>query len=903
MKPEEKARVKIDQWFKDAGWKVINRIEFEANSTAIAVREGKMKHNLEADYLLFINSTAVGVLEAKRVEIDVTSQEVSGQVERYAQNVPEFYPTYQTPLPFLYKSNGKDLYFKDFRNPDSKYERISEIHRPYDLVRKLGIEDVFAGLPTLSDKGLRSCQYKAILGLENSFREGRKRALIVLATGAGKTFLACLAIYRLLSYTPMRRVLFLVDRNNLARQAESAFGQFKLTYNGDPFNTIYLVERLKSNNSLNNSNVVISTIQRLFSFLKGETIRDNDDDDSNDPSENDVVLADNESLPKDYFDLIIVDESHRSIYGKWRKVLDYFSSAHMVGLTATPIPDTMAFFDNNLVINYTLEDSIVDGVNVDSRVYRIKTEVTENGGAIKQGESAERVTVYTGKTETITYTENTNYTIEELNRSIINPSQIKLILQDYKDKVFKEMFPEREENYDYIPKTLIFALNERHANNIVRIAKEVFEEECQRNNNFVQKITYSVNDSDGLIRQFNNDKAFRIAVTCTLVATGTDVPPLEVVMFMRDIQTKTLYTQMKGRGTRTIDDEKLYNVTPNAHSKDYFILIDAVGVTEHEMSMPAGGNEGPTPPMLTLKEILERISHGEILDEYIKRLAGTLARLNKKVKADQKEKFLELSGVDMKELSQRFYNALSNDNLPPFVNINNPNIERKQLVAPLAENAKAREYILELVAGFIEILIPGEDKLIYSGFSVEDATLIKDSFEEYCRENADKIEALRIIYNQTGEAINYAMLKDLEQKLKQENNRFTSNLLWNTYAILNVDKVCKTTGKEVGALTNLIQLVRFAYNQIDFLESAIHNADQYFNLWLGQKHRNLSEEQKEIIKEIFNYVAANGACTVIDIREHNVTQAAQLITAFGGRENANMALDSLYKFVFVRKIA
>ena len=425
-------------------------------------------------------------------------------------------------------------------------------------------------LPTLSPKGLRACQYEAITQLEQSFRNGENRALMVLATGAGKTYTACLAAYRMLAFTPMKRILFLVDRNNLGKQAETEFGTFRLTENGDPFNTIFTVNRLKSSSVLTDSNVVISTIQRLFSLLKGDEITDNDEDDK-EIEDKEIILPENPNLPSDFFDMIIIDECHRSIYGNWQKVLNYFSKAKLIGLTATPIPETKAFFNGNIIVNYTLEKSIVDGVNVDCRVYRIKTQATENGGAILEGDKVKRETCYTGQVQTINNQETKNYTREELNRSIINPAQIKLILETYRDAVYTELFtdPQREPNMDYLPKTLIFALNENHATNIVQIAKEVFG---HNDNCFVQKITYSAGDSNELIRQFRNDKDFRIAVTCTLVATGTDIKPLEVVMFMRDVASEPLYIQMKGRGVRTIGDEQLRNVTPNAYSKDCFFL-------------------------------------------------------------------------------------------------------------------------------------------------------------------------------------------------------------------------------------------------------------------------------------------------------------------------------------------
>lgn len=901
MTPEEKARQKIDQWFTDAGWEVINRDDYEPTCTAAAIREGLLKGNLEADYFLFINGKAVGVLEAKREETDAFSSVVCEQAALYARSVPNIYQTYQKPLPFIFTSNGKELYFCDFREQDHYFKQIMTIPTPHELVKKLGINDYFAGLPTLRKKGLRDCQYEAITELEKSFRSGQQRALMVLATGAGKTYTACLAAYRMLSYTPMRRVLFLVDRNNLGKQAEGEFGTFRLTENGEAFNTIFTVNRLRSSSIPSDSNVVISTIQRLFSFLKGETIEDNDDDDENEPAE-EVILPPNPNLPHDYFDMIIVDECHRSIYGNWRKVLEYFDTARLVGLTATPIEETIAFFNNNRIVNYTLEKSIVDGVNVDCRVYRIKTQVTETGGAILEGEKFKEETRYTGEVKTVSSKETKTYTNKELNRSIINPAQIKLILSTYRDVVYTELFndPQREPNMDYLPKTLIFALNEAHATNIVQIAKEVFGRTDDR---FVQKITYSAGDSNELIRQFRNDKDFRIAVTCTLVATGTDVKPLEVVMFMRDVESLPLYIQMKGRGVRTIGDEQLRNVTPNAFSKDCFYLVDAVGVTEHEMTIPTASDE-PTTKTITLKELLERISHGYFPDEYLKRLAATLARIYNKADDSQRKEFTRLSRDDMKELSARIYDTLEKGTLPPFVSTEKPNLERKGLVSPLANHADARRYLLILAAGFVNTLMPGEDTLISKGFSIEEAKCTTEAFEEFCRENADEIEALRIIYNNEGEPITYSMLKDLEHKLKMANNHFAPKQIWNSYAVLSPGKVKRSTTKEESdALTNIIQLVRFAFRQIDRLESVVTTSKQYFNLWLGQNQREITDKQREVISRIVDYIASNGACTVRDIREDDATHAAQMIRAFGNMQKVDEALYSLYTFVVLRKAA
>lgn len=903
MKPEEKARVKIDQMFEDAGWKVVDRDEYSPTMDAVAVREGLLNHNLEADYFLLLNGKAVGVLEAKREEVDVASEKVCEQTARYAYNVPDCYQVFSHPLPFGYQSNGEATYFRDFRTYRTDIVLLNRIHSPKEVRKMLDIVDPYENLPELQHKGLRNCQYEAISQLEASFRTGQDKALIVLATGAGKTYTACLAAYRMLAYTPMRRILFLVDRNNLGKQAEGEFGMFRLTETGDPFNVIYSVNRLKSAEIPSDSNVVISTIQRLFSLLKGDAIDDNDnDEDSAEPS-SPVELPDNPTLPRDFFDMIVIDECHRSIYGNWKKVLDYFSGAKMVGLTATPVPETKAFFNNNIVVNYTLEKSIVDGVNVDGRIYRIKTEATENGGAIRQGDTVRRETVYTGKVETVSLNETKQYTKEELNRSIINPAQIKLVLETYRDVVYTELFtdPQREPLMNYLPKTLIFALNENHATNIVNIAREVFGHTGE-NDPFVQKITYSSGDSNELIRQFRNDKEFRIAVTCTLVATGTDVKPLEVVMFMRDVQSEPLYVQMKGRGVRTIGDEQLRNVTPNAFSKDCFYLIDAVGVTEHEKTIPAVTIE-ETSQTITFRRLLELLSYGNVSDDYLRLLASKLARIYNKSSEEQRNRFLELANIDMKELSAAIFKALDENLLPEYININEPNLERKGLIGSIINHLDVKQYLLVLNAGFVETLMPGEDTLIYKGFSTEEAHSLTSAFEKYCDEHKDKIEALRILWNNTGEPITYSMLKDLENNLKITNNKLSAQRLWNSYALLSPDDVRKhTTKEEREALTNIIQLVRYAFHQIDNLDSVYATSQRYFNLWCGQRNNEKTAKQIEVMRQIVDYIASNGSCSIADIAADDRTRAAQLIQAFGSANAAAEALVSLSKFIIYRKV-
>ena len=310
------------------------------------------------------------------------------------------------------------------------------------------------------------------------------------------------------------------------------------------------------------------------------------------------------------------------------------------------------------------------------------------------------------------------------------------------------------------------------------------------------------------------------------------------------------------------------------------------------------------PAIISLKELLERITHGYVDDEYLRILAARLSRIYAKSNDEQRGEFKSLAGIGMKDLAARIYDALGSGQLPPFVDINEPNNERRGLVAPLANHPEARKYLLILNAGFVNILQPGEDELISKGFSVEEAIATTSKFEEYITTHKDEIEALRIIYNNQGEPITYSMLKELDQQLRYINAKFNPALLWNSYAVVRPAEVVKfTTKDEKEALTNIIQLVRFAFKHIPKLESLKGEAARYFNLWCGQGWRGMSEKQNELLGQIVNYIVSNGACTIEDIKEEDKTQAGQLVMAFGGIDAANVALASLSQFMIYRKTA
>lgn len=916
MLPEEEARVKIDKQLMNAGWEIVSRDEYNPQNPC-AVEEALMTDRKESDYLLFIDGKAIAVIEAKK-EANPLGEEVGKQAEGYANSPQSWYGTWIAgKIPLVYLANGKKIYFKNLiTDPDGDYQELAAMHSPKKMLKLIKQKSAYGSLPRIEKKGLRDCQYRAEVEFENLLKEGKKKALAVLATGSGKTYLACLASYRLLNYTDVNRILFLVDRNNLARQTEREYSTFDRTEDGKKMTELYQVNRLKHNEDIN-GNIVISTIQKLFAVLTGQQLADSSEDaeDELNEKENDktnqkaVTLDGDLTLAPDYFQLIIVDECHRSIYGKWKAVLDYFSGATILGLTATPTQEAYAYFNENVIEQYTYNDSIVDGVNVPARVYRIKTEAGEHGGAINAGEQFTEQAKKSNKATFVIAEARADYEARDLDRSVTNRNQIDTVLTAYRDAIYTDFYPEREEKWEYIPKTLIFAKDDNHATEIVNAVERVFAEKFTAGKvpeHFVQKITYSAGDSDTLIRNLNTEKDFRIAVTVTLVATGTDVKPLEVVLFMNDVKSDLLYTQMKGRGCRTISDDILKEVTPNADIKDCFYIVDAVGVTESDKIIPKPAKPGQK--KLTLKDLLEHLAHRDVDDDNLKQLRDSLASIQNKYENNELygalfgrhlDAFINKYSFAPRELANRINQALEKGALPPFVSPSESNAERMELIGCLIYDVAARKDLLQLQYGFRAEAPDNPDELISAEFSKETARDFIDSFEKYINENKDTIEALRIIYNSEDAVITHNMLADLQDKLRATNVQFTPYRLWSSYKLIDIDgSVEKLDSKyNINALTHLIQLVRYAYKRISTLASLYGNYSQRFNLYCGQVQRELTPMQKEVMKQIADYIIGEGAVTPLELNEFDHDLWSKGMVAFGKITAFQTEMQTLSKFI------
>ena len=475
LTPEQQAREKIDEQLEACGWMVQDFTSMDIHAgRGVAVREFplKWKEGTEiksgsADYLLYADGWAIGVVEAKLA--GHTLEGVVVQSKRYTEGLDERVPARYRPLPFAYESTGEVTQFTNGLDPHPRSREIFTFHRPEELLRQqdlgaLQLRRTLRQMPDLPQGKLWPVQHEAIRNLERSLAHGRPRALIQMATGSGKTFTAVSACHRLIKHAGAKRILFLVDRNNLGRQTLNEFQQFRAPGSAYTFSEEFVVQRLRRNAIDPAAKVVITTVQRLYSMLKGDPEYDpaNEDEslfESGAPLGGEPVPVEyTPGLPVEAFDFIVIDECHRSIYNVWRQVIEYFD-AFLIGLTATPGPHTIGFFRNNVVQDYSHPKAVADGINVGYDIYRIRTKISEEGGS---GGGGGRDATCPGETgaparrRTRSLKDDLTYTANQLDRDVVAPDQIRLVVAHLPGThLFTEIFPRRTE----VPKTLVFAKN------------------------------------------------------------------------------------------------------------------------------------------------------------------------------------------------------------------------------------------------------------------------------------------------------------------------------------------------------------------------------------------------------------------------------------------------------------
>ncbi len=870
--PEEKARKIIDEQLINAGWIIQDRNDFDRTAgIGVAVREFLMDDNTEADYLLFVDGKACGIIEAKKAGVALSG--VENQSHGYACHLPEYVKNWLMPLPFVYESTGDETFFCDGRDKICRSRRIFAFHSPralYEMLQDNGtLRNRLQNMPVLEKGCLRDCQFEAIQGLETSLAQNNKKALIQMATGAGKTFTACNFSYRLLKYAGAKRILFLVDRNNLGKQTKKEFENFRLPDENRLFPEVYIAQHLQQNQVDKDAKIVITTIQRLYSMLRGDETYDEADEEVSayelgslgKPKE----ISYNHKLTPDFFDFIITDECHRSIYGDWRQVLEYFD-AFIIGLTATPSKQTFGFFNRNIVAEYPYERSVADGVNVDYQVLRIKTAISEHGGKLDKDFP---VPIRNKKTRKITYEqldEDLEYNKNDLDRSVLAKNQIRTIIECYKNSLYTDLFPNREPNFAWTPKTLIFAKDDHHAEEIVRIVREVFGQ----SNEFCKKITYNVTGEkpEELIKQFRISPQPRIAVTVDMIATGTDIKPLEVVMFLRDVRSSLYYEQMKGRGVRSINETDLKQVTPNAEGKGFFYLIDAVGVTESKKTAAQPLERKRSVP---LKKMLEQIAQGKTDDDTLSSVASRLVNIERKLNEADKHKIKETTdGISLHEISGQLLNAIDPDKQE---GLSTSEIEQIKENAVKPFNKPSFRNILMDMSAKTGIYIDelSQDEVISADINSEKAHHVINSFKEFIEANKDEIDALSIIYNTqyNKKLLTYQNIQELADKMREARPPLAPVEIWRAFEQLEKDKVQHVKDPS-RLLTNLVQLVRFAIGHDDKLEEFDKVANQRFNLWKGRQLKKgitFTDEQNEWLERIKDYIVANVSMDKDDIQE------------------------------------
>ena len=835
----------------------------------------------EADYLLFVDRKAIGVIEAKPQ--GATLSGVAEQSEKYVAGIPENLPHFSEPLPFTYESTGTESYFRDLRDPDSRSRRVFSFHKPETLhewvKQDRTLRNKLRDLPALITDNLRDCQIEAICNLEESFAETKPRALIQMATGSGKTFTAVSFAYRLVKFANAKRILFLVDRNNLGRQTLKEFQQYVAPDDGRKFTELYNVQHLTSNNLDKVSRVCITTIQRLYSMLIGEEEFDNEVEelsgfDSLPQNIQPKDISYNPNIPIEYFDFIVTDECHRSIYNLWRQVLEYFD-AFTIGLTATPSKQTLGFFNQNLVMEYSHERAVADNVNVGYDVYRIQTKITEKGSKIESGFYIDKRNKLTRQTKWEMLDNELEYAPSQLDRAVVAPDQIRTIIKTFRDKLFTEIFPNRTE----VPKTLIFAKDDSHAEDIVRIVRDEFG----KGNDFCKKITYRTTGEkpEDLIASFRNSYFPRIVVTVDMISTGTDIKPLECLLFMRDVKSRVYFEQMKGRGTRTISSTDFNAVTPDAKYKTHFIIVDAIGVCENDKtdSRPLEKKRG-----VSFEKLILSVALGNKDKDTITSLAGRLAALDNEIDNTDRESIENISGgkslnnlvnilldaVDPDKAIEKACNIFSTDS-PSKQQVHEAEKELADIACVPFDNAKLRNLIIDIKKRNEQIIdTVSKDQVILSGFgeqAKERAKAVVNTFHQFIEDNKDELDALQIIYDKPyGERhITYLQIKNLAAAIEKPPYQLTPELVWQAYENLDKARVRKAGPQKL--LTNIISLVRFNIGEVNILEPFTETVDQRFAAWLEQQKQAgqvFTREQMEWLKMIKDHIASSLEITIDD---------------------------------------
>lgn len=819
----------IDEALKQNGWSTIVPYK-EGVAYLNEVVEEYPTASGPADYVLFSDGKPIAVVEGKKVAVN--PQNVLQQAQRYSrdyQNSPFSFNEYK--VPFCFSTNGKVIWYQDVRHPLNRSREIARFFTPQALQELLEKDEISANAwisqNDIDDKYLRGYQIEAISAIEKAVIDKRRKMLVAMATGTGKTFTTVNFIYRMMKSGYAKRILFLVDRKALAAQAVSALASFE-PEPGLKFDKIYEVysqkfkrEDLDENESFNpkvlpneyltdpkdrDSFVYVCTIQRMRINLFGkEGMFDTREDDD----------ADKINIPIHAFDLIVADECHRgytsSEESKWREVLTHFD-AIKVGLTATPAAHTTAFF-RHIAYRYDYERAVREGYLVDYDAIKINSEITINGVFLNEGEEIGVKDTETGQLtfdiledeRELSATANENdWTAPARNRSVV------LEIKRYLDA--------QEKDKGHFPKTLIFAHNDlphrSHCDQLV----EILRDEFNRGDAFVQKITGSPTVDRPLqkIREFRNRQNPGIVVTVDMLSTGVDVPKIENIVFLRPVKSRILFEQMMGRGTRLCDEI----------NKDRFTVFDCFNGTLLEYFRKITGitAEAPAKPTKKIREIVNDIKNNVDRSYNVKILSKRLQRISKVITHESRQSFnFILEGTDIADFARDLPQMLESDWADTI------RILQKEAFFDICDNYKRAKKTFIIADGAEDTVTSERIFRAKDGSELRPTDYIKE-FEQFIKDNPEHIEALEILLNRPKE-FHTNELEDLRGKLSIYPNdledKFTEKNLRDAY-----DK----------KLADIISIIKHAAEGEDLLtaESRIKRAFQK----IRSRHQFTTEQEK-----------------------------------------------------------
>jgi len=779
----ETRKTLVEKALVSAGWSsIVDYVKGQSYEFGV-VREYETDSG-PADYVLFVDGVAVAVVESKRLELG--PQNVLVQAQRYARGLkdsPFNFGGFR--VPFVYSTNGEVFWFQDLRDARSRSRQVAGFHTPsalrefleHDLAKAEG----WLMSNSVDNPYLRPYQKEAIENVEKSLLSRKRRMLIAMATGTGKTVVAVSLVYRLLKSGFARRILFLVDRRALAAQAVKTFS----TFEPEPdlkFDRIYEVysqrfrredldEEVKfdpnvmPNDYLTDPQphhvfVYVCTIQRMRINLFGRegmfgSERGDVDED---------VEAEKLDIPIHAFDCVIADECHRGYTAaeesKWREVLDHFDAVK-IGLTATPAAHTKAYF-TDIVYRYDYERAVREGYLVDYDVMKIHSDITMNGLFLKPGEEVGLKDTVTGRMTFEVLEDEREFDTTDLEAKVTAPDRNRKIVKE-----FAKYALEQEKEFGRFPKTLFFAVNDlRHVSHSDQLV-DMLRDEFGRGDVFVQKITGSPTVDRPLqrIREFRNRPDPCVVVTVDMLTTGVDVPRIENLVFLRPVKSRILFEQMLGRGTRRCDEIR----------KTHFTVFDAFDGTLFEYFKNASDFlvEPPEKPTRSVRDVVASIYGNKDRDYNVRVLAKRLQRIDKNVSVEGREAFAAFIpdvsiGSFAASLPGRLekgwdgiMRVLRND---AFLRLceNYPRAERIFVVAP-TEDIVSSEFLFRTTDG--RDLKP-EDYLV--------------AFERFVKENPERVEAISILLSRPRD-FRTAELRELRLKLASRPERFTEENLHRAY--------------------------------------------------------------------------------------------------------------------------